>query len=97
VKNGRNPRKALRIISDGGENHSRYSAKDIHGLVREADVQIYAMGVFEPSLSLGMSKEKKSGPRLLVEIAEQTGGRAFFPLRRAATCRAWPRALESNW
>jgi Ca-activated chloride channel homolog len=77
MKNGRNPRKALLIISDGGDNHSRYSAKEIQGLVREADVQIYAMGVFEPSLSLSMSKEEVSGPRLLAEIAEQTGGRAF--------------------
>ncbi|MGD0777025.1 MAG: VWA domain-containing protein [Candidatus Solibacter sp.] len=77
MKNGRNPRKALLIISDGGDNHSRYTAKEIQGLVREADVQIYAMGVFEPSLSLGMSTEEVSGPRLLAEIAEQTGGRAF--------------------
>ncbi len=45
--------------------------------MREADVQIYAMGVFEPSLSIGMSTEEVSGPRLLAEIAEQTGGRAF--------------------
>ncbi len=77
MKSGRNPRKALLIVSDGGDNHSRYSAKEIQGLVREADVQIYAMGVFEPSLSLGMSREEVSGPRLLAEIAEQTGGRAF--------------------
>ena len=45
--------------------------------MREADVQIYAMGVFEPSLSLGLSTEEVSGPRFLAEIAEQTGGRAF--------------------
>jgi Ca-activated chloride channel family protein len=45
--------------------------------VREADVQIYAMGVFEPSFLVGLSKEEVSGPRLLSELAEQTGGRAF--------------------
>jgi VWFA-related protein len=77
MKNARNPRKGLLIISDGGDNHSRYTGKEIQGLVREADVQIYAMGVFEPSISLGMSAEEVSGPRLLSEIAEQTGGRAF--------------------
>jgi len=77
MKSAKNPRKALLIISDGGDNHSQYTAKEIQGLVREADVQIYAMGVFEPSLNLGLSNEEVSGPRLLAEIAEQTGGRAF--------------------
>jgi len=77
MKNAQNPRKGLLIISDGGDNHSRYTGKEIQGLVREADVQIYAMGVFEPSIPLGMSPEEVSGPRLLSEIAEQTGGRAF--------------------
>ena len=77
MKQARNPRKALLIVSDGGDNHSRYTAKEIQGLVREADVQIFAMGVFEPTLTLGMSTEEVSGPRLLAEIAEQTGGRAF--------------------
>lgn len=77
MNNSRNPRKALLVISDGGDNHSRFTAQEIQGLVREASVQIYAMGVFEPSLLRGMSTEEVSGPRLLAEIAEQTGGRAF--------------------
>jgi Ca-activated chloride channel homolog len=77
MKKAKNPRKAILIISDGGDNNSRYTASEIQSLVREADVQIYAMGVYEPYLSLGMSKEEVSGPRLLSELAEQTGGRAF--------------------
>ena len=77
MKQARNPRKALLIVSDGGDNHSQYTARQIQSLVREADVQIFAMGVFEPVLTLGMSNEEVSGPRLLAEIAEQTGGRAF--------------------
>lgn len=77
MKKAKNPRKAILIVSDGGDNHSKYSSSEIQALVREADVQIYAMGVFEPLIFLGMSKEEISGPRLLSEIAEQTGGRAF--------------------
>jgi len=77
MKNAKNPRKAIVIISDGGDNHSKYSARQIESLVREAEVQIYAMGVFEPDIFLGLSKEEISGPRLLKEIAEQTGGRVF--------------------
>ncbi|HTS64664.1 MAG TPA: VWA domain-containing protein [Candidatus Acidoferrales bacterium] len=77
MKKARNPRKAILMISDGGDNNSRYSAKQIQALVREADVQVYAMGVFEPSIFAGMTAEEISGPRLLAEIAEQTGGRVF--------------------
>jgi Ca-activated chloride channel family protein len=77
MKKAKNPRKAIVIISDGGDNNSKYTAAGIESLVREADVQIYAMGVFEPVLSFGRAPEEVSGPRLLSEIATQTGGRAF--------------------
>lgn len=77
MKKAKNPRKAILIISDGGDNNSRYTAAEIESLVREADVQVYAMGVFEPSIFPGLTKEEISGPRLLSELAEQTGGRAF--------------------
>lgn len=77
MKNARNSRKAILIISDGGDNNSKYSSSQIQDLVREADIQVYAMGVFEPVLFPGLSKEEVSGPRLLSELSEQTGGRAF--------------------
>ena len=77
MKNAKNPRKAILIVSDGGDNNSRYTPPQIQDLVREADVQVYAMGVFEPTFSIGMSPEEVSGPRLLSQLAEQTGGRAF--------------------
>jgi Ca-activated chloride channel homolog len=77
MKKGHNPRKALLIISDGGDNSSRYTESEIKNLVREADVQIYAIGIFEPSGSRGRTAEELSGPGLLSELAEQTGGRHF--------------------
>jgi Ca-activated chloride channel family protein len=77
MKTAKNPRKAILIISDGGDNNSRYTVAEIESLVREADVQVYAMGVFEPSIFPRLTKEEISGPRLLSELAEQTGGRAF--------------------
>ncbi len=88
MKRAKNPRKALLIISDGGDNNSRYTSTQISDLVREADVQIYAMGVFEPTLSFGLGGlggasggklgvAEMDGPRLLSTIAEQTGGRAL--------------------
>jgi Ca-activated chloride channel family protein len=77
MKKAKNPRKAIVIVSDGGDNHSRFTSSEIESLVREADVQIYAMGVFEPVLTFAASPDDISGPKLLSEIATQTGGRAF--------------------
>jgi VWFA-related protein len=77
MKKSRNPRKAILILSDGGDNSSRYTESEIKNLVREADVQIYAMGIFEPIGGRGRTAEEMSGPGMLSEITEQTGGRHF--------------------
>jgi VWFA-related protein len=66
MKKARNARKALLILSDGGDNNSRYSAPEIRDLVREADVRVYSIG-----LQLGMLQ----GGRFLEKISEDTGGR----------------------
>lgn len=77
MKKAKNPRKALVMVSDGGDNASRYTANDIKDIVREADTQIFAFGVFDPILLPGLSAEIVSGPKLLGQIADQTGGRAY--------------------
>ena len=77
MKKAHNPRKAILVISDGGDNSSRYTESEIKNLVREADVQIYAIGIFEPASSRGRTAEELSGPGLMSELAEQTGGRHF--------------------
>jgi VWFA-related protein len=77
MKKAHNPRKAILIISDGGDNSSRYTETEVKNAVREADVQIYAIGIFEPVMSRGRTAEEISGPALLAEMAEQTGGRHF--------------------
>jgi Ca-activated chloride channel homolog len=77
MKKARNPRKALLVISDGGDNNSRYTETEIRNLVKEADVQIYAIGIYEPIAARGRTPEEASGQGLLTEIAEQTGGRQY--------------------
>lgn len=77
MKKAKNTRKALIVISDGGDNHSRYTATELRDIVKEADTQVYAMGVFEPVLLPGLSNELVTGPRLMGQIADQTGGRAY--------------------
>ncbi len=68
------PKKALLIISDGGDNHSRYTENEIKALVKEADVMVYAIGIYDRYFQ---SQEERLGPQLLGDIAELTGGRAF--------------------
>jgi Ca-activated chloride channel homolog len=77
MKKARNPRKAILIISDGGDNNSRYTESEIKNTVREADVQIYGIGIFEPMGSRGRTPEESMGPGLLSEVAELTGGRSY--------------------
>lgn len=75
MRGAHNARKALLIISDGGDNHSRYSENEIRKFVRESDVQIYAIGIFEPGG--GPTPEERAGPSLLEDLTQMTGGREF--------------------
>ena len=75
MKEAKYSKKALLIISDGGDNHSRYSEHDVKGAVKEADVMIYSIGTFDRFVP---TEEEFRGPGLLSEITEPTGGRSFF-------------------
>jgi Ca-activated chloride channel family protein len=77
MKGARNTKRALLIISDGGDNHSRYNERDIKNFVREADVQLYAVGIYDPLGFRNRTPEELNGPGMLAEITEMTGGRAF--------------------
>jgi Ca-activated chloride channel family protein len=77
MRDAQNGKRALLIISDGGDNNSRYNEKDIKQLVREADTQLYSIGIFEPIAYRSRTPEELNGPSLLNEMTELTGGRAF--------------------
>ena len=74
MKQAKYGKKALLIISDGGDNHSRYGEKEIKTAAKESNVMIYAVGTFDRFVS---TLEESRGPALLSEIAEPTGGRAY--------------------
>jgi len=78
MKKAHNPRKALIVISDGGDNSSRYTESELKAFVKEADVQIYAIGIYESMGSRGRTAEELAGPGLLTDISEPTGGRHFI-------------------
>ncbi len=77
MKKADTSRKALLVISDGGDNHSRYTVRDIKRAVKESDVQIYAIGIFEPLADRDRTPEEAAGPSLLSELANISGGRMF--------------------
>jgi Ca-activated chloride channel family protein len=77
MRGAHNAKRALLILSDGGDNHSRYNESDIKRLVREADTQLYAIGIFDPLGYRNRTPEELNGPSLLSEITEMTGGRVF--------------------
>jgi Ca-activated chloride channel homolog len=67
-------KKAVLIISDGGDNHSRYTEAEIKSLVKESDVMIYAIGIYDRYFA---THEELLGPDLLSQITNVTGGRTF--------------------
>jgi len=76
MRSSSNGKRALLVISDGGDNHSRYNEKDIRNFLKEADCQLYVMGVFDIN-DMQRTDEEQYGPTLLSELAEMTGGRVF--------------------
>jgi len=77
MRKAHNQRKAIVILSDGGDNSSRYSLSEVKSLVREADVQIFAIGILESFLERRRSSEEYLGPGLLTDVAQETGGQMF--------------------
>jgi Ca-activated chloride channel homolog len=65
MKSAKNARRALFVLSDGGDNNSRYSDGEVRSLVRESDVRVYSIGLFER-------------PRFLEKLAADSGGRSYW-------------------
>ena len=74
MNQSRYARRALLIISDGGDNHSRFSDREVKAAAKEADVLIYAVGIFDAYFN---TEEEMLGPDLLRSITKLTGGETF--------------------
>jgi VWFA-related protein len=77
MKNAHNARKALIIVSDGGDNTSYHTLNELMYTIRGTDIQVYAIGIFEPSNVRSRSVEEAGGPSLLKQITEETAGQLF--------------------
>ena len=76
MKTAKNKRKALLLITDGEDNHSRYSFADIKEFVKEEDVEIFVIGIVNPGGDLAAGQSR----RVTIEDLAQIGdGEAFFP------------------
>jgi Ca-activated chloride channel homolog len=73
MKKAHNPRKAVVIVSDGGDNNSRYNLKELLRKAQESNVLIYTIGIFHDP----QSPEEVEGPELLSTLSQKTGGREF--------------------
>jgi Ca-activated chloride channel homolog len=78
VKEGRHDKRALLIVSDGQDNASRYNYGELRKLLKEADVQVYCIGILEEGADAGSVLDRQ-GQLILEELARTTGGMAFFP------------------
>ena len=74
MKQARYERKAILIVSDGGDNRSRYTENEVRNLVRESDTEIFAIGIFD---AYAATTEERNGPLLLHDLSEETGGQLF--------------------
>jgi len=70
LKKAHNPRKALVVVSDGGDNNSRYTLRELTSLAAESDTQIFSICLFEHPQTV----EEQEGPGLLTKLAESSGG-----------------------
>jgi Ca-activated chloride channel homolog len=74
MRDARYSRRALLILSDGGDNHSRYTERDVKNAIRESDVLVYAVGTYDRYVD---SQEERLGPELLHSLTDMTGGQTF--------------------
>src|SRR5262249_9088346 len=73
IRKSKKTKKALVLISDGGENHSRYSPGEIKNVVKESDVLIYTVAI-----GAGHDADSDAGQGFMNSVAEMTGAHRFF-------------------
>src|SRR5262249_1327465 len=90
---GRRGRKALVVVSDGGDNASENSRRDMLEMIERSTATVYTVGLFD-------ADDGDQNPRLLTRLAEISGGRAYFPMDPAgmvAICRKIAADIRSRY
>jgi len=79
---GTRDRKALVVLSDGGDNASRRGLDDVLDMARRSSATIYTIGVYDET-------NRDRNPRVLRQLAALTGGRAYFPRELTDLSQVW--------
>ena len=74
VSEGQAVRRAVILVSDGEDNQSRVTREEAIAMAQRAEVIVYSISTNTSGLTL-------RGDKILQRIAEETGGRAFFPFK----------------
>jgi Ca-activated chloride channel family protein len=74
MEDARYPCKALLVVSDGGDNASKHSESEVRMQARRSNVEIFAIAIFDPYAA---TPEERTGPQLLSDLSDETGGRLF--------------------
>ena len=74
MKDARYERKALLVVSDGGDNASKHSEPEVRTQAQKSNVEIFAICIFDPYAA---TPEERTGPQFLSDLSEATGGRLF--------------------
>ena len=88
LKQGRYKRRVLLVISDGQDNSSRYTEREMRNLVKESDVEIFSVGT--TAIWQYLTTDDIAGMRMLEDLSDMTGGSSYFPKnfdQMAAICR----------
>jgi Ca-activated chloride channel homolog len=72
LKKGNRDKKVLIVVSDGGDNTSKYKLSQILTLAEQSDAIIYTIGIYT-------DEDPDKNPGALRQLAKATGGEAFFP------------------
>jgi VWFA-related protein len=84
MKDGAKQRKALVVVSDGGDNASHVTLEHAMKMAQQSSATIYCIGIYDPN-------QKDRDPGVLKKIAKATGGEAYFPSSLAELHAVWPR------
>ena len=84
LERGTRQRKALVLLSDGGDNASYDTLDDVLRMAQRSSATIYCIGIYDP-------QQNDKNPKVLRQIAKLTGGEAFFPERPASLRQIWPK------
>jgi VWFA-related protein len=93
LESGRRDKKTLVVVSDGGDNVSTHSLKELMQLVQESRATIYTVGIFAPD-------DPDRNPRVLDRMARISGGESFFPSELAEVipiCRQIAKDIRNRY